>query len=59
MDVPEGSLLAVKDLPLGFILFPVDPADGISQRECIIQLCTRSSEQDERKRQEGKIVSRL
>ncbi len=33
MDVPEGSLLAVKDLPLSFILFPVDPADEISQCE--------------------------
>lgn len=33
VDVPEGSLLAVKDLPLGFILFPVDPADEISQCE--------------------------
>lgn len=33
MDVPEGSLLAVQDLPLGFILFPVNPADEISQCE--------------------------
>lgn len=33
MDVPEGSLLAVKNLPLGFILFPVDPANDISQCE--------------------------
>lgn len=33
VDVPEGSLLAVEDLPLGFILFPVDPADEISWRE--------------------------
>lgn len=33
MDVPEGSLLAVKNLPLSFILFPVYPANEISQCE--------------------------
>lgn len=33
MDVPEGSLLAVQDLPLDFILFPVNPADEIRQFE--------------------------
>lgn len=33
VDVPEGSLLTVKDLPLSFILFPVNPADRISQCE--------------------------
>lgn len=33
VDVPEGPLLTVQDLPLGFILFPVDPADEISQCE--------------------------
>lgn len=33
VDIPEGSLLAVKDLPLSFVLFPVDPAEEISRRE--------------------------
>lgn len=33
VDVPEGSLLAVEDLPLGFILLPVDPAGEISQSQ--------------------------
>lgn len=33
VDVPKGSLLAVQDLPLDFILFPVNPADEISQFE--------------------------
>lgn len=33
VDIPKGSLLAVKDLPLEFILFPVNPADEISQFE--------------------------
>lgn len=34
MDIPEGSFLAVKDLPLSFILFPVNPAhEVISQCE--------------------------
>lgn len=33
MDVPEGSFLAVKNLPLSFILFPVYPANEISQCE--------------------------
>ena len=27
MDVPECSLLAVQDLPLGLVLLPVDPVD--------------------------------
>lgn len=31
VDVPKGSLLAVQDLPLDFLLFPVNPADEISQ----------------------------
>lgn len=33
VDVPEGSLLAVQDLPLGFIFLPVDPAGEISRRQ--------------------------
>lgn len=33
VDVPEGSLLAVQDLPLGFIFLPVDPVGEISRRE--------------------------
>lgn len=33
VDVPEGSLLAVQDLPLGFIFLPVDPAGEISRYE--------------------------
>lgn len=27
VDVPEGSFLAVEDLSLRFILFPVNPAE--------------------------------
>lgn len=30
VDIPEGSLLTVQDLPLGFIFLPVDPAGEIS-----------------------------
>lgn len=38
VDVPKGSLLAVQDLPLDFILFPVNPADQIIQfeTECVL-----------------------
>lgn len=38
VDIPKGSLLAVQDLPLNFILFPVNPADEISQfeTECVL-----------------------
>lgn len=33
VDIPEGSLLAVQDLPLDFIFLPVDPAEEISRCE--------------------------
>lgn len=33
VDIPEGSLLAVQDLPLDFIFLPVDPAEEISHCE--------------------------
>lgn len=39
VDVPEGSLLAVQDLPLDFILSPVVPADEIRHCEKRQLLC--------------------